>query len=65
MAEGLPEALTHWLSHVASLGLVVTTWTAKYVVGLDEGLPFSALVRFNVVVVAPLSVGVPGVLADV
>jgi hypothetical protein len=65
VAEGLPDALTHWLSHVASFGFVVTTWTAKFVVGLNDGLPFSALVRFSVVAVPPVSVGVPGVLADV
>ena len=50
---------------MASLGVVVTTCTAKLVVGLEAGLQFSAFVKAKVLVVGLPRVGVPGALAEV
>ena len=47
------------------MGLVEETKTANCVVGLDAGLPFSALLKLRVDVVGDESVGAPGVLARV
>ena len=50
---------------LVSLGEVEVTWTAKRVVGFAAGLPFAAFVKLRVEVVAPESVGAPGLFAAV
>ena len=62
MAEGSPVELTHLLFQ---LGSVVETAMANWVVGLVEGLLFSAFVMVRVEAVGDDRVGAPGAFAEV
>src|SRR3989344_4151547 len=47
-ALGLPEKSTHLFSQFTSLGLVVTTWTANWVVGFVTGFSPSVFAKLRV-----------------
>jgi hypothetical protein len=62
-ADGLPLPSTYLPFHVASVGLVVFTKTAKAVVGFADGFPFSVFKSVIVDCVWFDFVGAPGVAA--